>query len=172
MQSVSRRQIQSDNCMFCHTMGKVTDQTCYLSQTPYTDTWPTSPSTDPLTQGTWQWSHRSTRVKVMSWLDRGKQGSTPVSPALEVDILLLLVLDKQGRSLPEIMWLKCFHCTVVIKSIREDNYEKWNFKQSNCLTPTPSSSLPNSLPPPPPSLFPALVTESTWAPLSAFTHRP
>ena len=43
----------------CHTEIKVADQTFHLTQSQYTDTGPTSPSTDPLTPGAWQGSHWS-----------------------------------------------------------------------------------------------------------------
>ena len=37
-----------------HTEIEVADQTFYLTQSLYTDTWPTSPSADPVTPGVWQ----------------------------------------------------------------------------------------------------------------------
>ena len=42
-----------------HTEIEVADQTFYLTQSQYTDTRPTSPSTDPITPGAWQGSHWS-----------------------------------------------------------------------------------------------------------------
>ena len=42
-----------------HTEVEVADQTFHLTQSQYTDTRPTSPSTDPITPGTWQGSHWS-----------------------------------------------------------------------------------------------------------------
>ena len=56
---VSQGRICSDNCKSCHTEIEVADQTFYLSQSQYTDTWPTSPSTDPIMPGAWQGSNRS-----------------------------------------------------------------------------------------------------------------
>ena len=47
----------SDNCTCCHTEIEVADQTFHLTQSQYTDTRPTSPSTDPITPGAWQGSH-------------------------------------------------------------------------------------------------------------------
>ena len=41
----------SDNCTCCHTEIEVADQTFCLTQSQYTDTGPTSPSTDPITLG-------------------------------------------------------------------------------------------------------------------------
>ena len=42
-----------------HTETEVADQTVHLTQSQYTDTGPTSPSTDPITPGAWQGSHWS-----------------------------------------------------------------------------------------------------------------
>ena len=47
--SVSQGRICSDNFTCCHTEIEVADQTFYLTQSQYTDTGPTSPSTDPVT---------------------------------------------------------------------------------------------------------------------------
>ena len=43
----------------CHTETDVTDQIFYLTQSRYTDTRPTSPSTDLILPGAWQGSHWS-----------------------------------------------------------------------------------------------------------------
>ena len=48
---VSQGRICSDNFTCCHTEIDVADQTFYLTQSPYTDTGPTSPSADPITLG-------------------------------------------------------------------------------------------------------------------------
>ena len=56
--------ICSDNCTCCHTEIEAADQTFYLTQSQYTDTSPTSPSTDPVTQGAWQGSHWSANFEV------------------------------------------------------------------------------------------------------------
>ena len=53
---VSQGQICWDNCTCCHTETEVADQTFYLTQSQYTDTGHTSPSTDPTTPGAWQGS--------------------------------------------------------------------------------------------------------------------
>ena len=55
--SVSQGRICSDNCTRCHNEIEVADQTFNLTQSRYTDTGPTSPSTDPITPGAWQGSH-------------------------------------------------------------------------------------------------------------------
>ena len=47
--SVSQGRICSDNFPCCHTEIELADQTIHLTQSQYTDTGPTSPSTDPLT---------------------------------------------------------------------------------------------------------------------------
>ena len=57
--SVSQGWICSDNFTYCHTEIEVADQTFHLTQSQYTDTRPTSPSTDPITPGAWQGSHWS-----------------------------------------------------------------------------------------------------------------
>ena len=49
--SVSQGRICSDNFMCCHTEIEVADQTFHLTQSQYTDTGPTSPSTDRITPG-------------------------------------------------------------------------------------------------------------------------
>ena len=60
--SVSQGRICSDNFTCCHTEIEVADQTFYLTQLQYTDTGLTSPSTHPITPGTWQDSHGSANV--------------------------------------------------------------------------------------------------------------
>ena len=57
--SVSQARICSDNCACCHTEIEVGDPTSHLTQSQYTDTGPTSPSTDPIGPGAWQGSHWS-----------------------------------------------------------------------------------------------------------------
>ena len=62
--SVSQGRICSDNFTCCHTEIEVADQTFHLTQSLYTDTGPTSPSTDPITPGAWQDSHWSANFEV------------------------------------------------------------------------------------------------------------
>ena len=57
--SVSQGRICSDNFTCCHTEIEVADPAFHLTPSQYTDTGPTSPSTDPLTPGAWQGSHWS-----------------------------------------------------------------------------------------------------------------
>ena len=56
---VSQGRICTDNFTCCHTEIEVADQTIYLTQSQYTDTGPTSSSTDPIIKGVWQGSHWS-----------------------------------------------------------------------------------------------------------------
>ena len=88
---VSQGRICSDNLTCCHTEIEVADQTIYLTLSQYTDTGPTSPSTDPKTPGAWQDSHWSANFKSLVWLDpkksRRKRDSNPGSSAPEVDAL-------------------------------------------------------------------------------------
>ena len=57
--SVSPERICSDNFTRCYTEIQVADQTFHFTQSQYTDTRPTSPSTDPITPGAWQGSQWS-----------------------------------------------------------------------------------------------------------------
>ena len=57
--SVSQGRICTDNFTCCHTVKEVADQTFHLTQSQYTDTGLTSPSTDPIMPGAWQGSHWS-----------------------------------------------------------------------------------------------------------------
>ena len=62
--SVSQGWICSDNFTCCHTETEVADQTFHLTQSQYTDTGPTSPSTDPIPPGALQGSHWSANFEV------------------------------------------------------------------------------------------------------------
>ena len=55
--SVYQGRICEDNCTCCHTEIDVADQTFYLTQSQYTDTGPTSPSSEPFSPGACQGSH-------------------------------------------------------------------------------------------------------------------
>ena len=57
--SVSQGWICLDNFTCCHTEKEDADQTFHLTQSLYTDTGPTSPSTDPIIPGAWQGRHWS-----------------------------------------------------------------------------------------------------------------
>ena len=57
--SVSQGRTYSGKFMCCYTEIKVADQTFNLTQSQNTDTGLTSPSTDPVSPGTWQGSHWS-----------------------------------------------------------------------------------------------------------------
>ena len=62
--SVSQGWICSDDFTCCHTEIEAADQTFYLTQSQYTDTGPTSPSTDPITPVAWKGSHWSANFGV------------------------------------------------------------------------------------------------------------
>ena len=62
--SVSQGRICSNIFICCHTEIEVADQTFHLTQSRYTDTGPTSPSTDLITPGAWQGSHWSVNFEV------------------------------------------------------------------------------------------------------------
>ena len=86
--SVSRGRICSYNCTCCHIEIEVADQTFYLTKSQYTDTGPTSPSTDLGTSGAWQGSHWSANFEVTGMTrprkkSRRKRDSNPGSSALE-----------------------------------------------------------------------------------------
>ena len=90
--SVSQGRICSDNFTCCHTEIEVADPTFYLTQSQFTDTGPTSPSADPITQGAWQGSHWSVNFEVTGVTrprknPGRKRDSNPGSSALEADAL-------------------------------------------------------------------------------------
>ena len=62
--SVSQGRICSDSFTCCHTETEAADPTLHLTLSQYTDTGPTSPSTDPITPGAWQGSHWSANFEV------------------------------------------------------------------------------------------------------------
>ena len=63
-QHASGPQDGSDSSTCCHTAIEGAGQTFHLTQSQNTDIGPTSPSTDPVTPGAWQGSHRCTSVEV------------------------------------------------------------------------------------------------------------
>ena len=69
---VSQGRICSDNLTCCHTETEVADQTLHLPQSQYTDTGPTSPSTEPITPGAGQGSHLSANFSVTGMTRPGK----------------------------------------------------------------------------------------------------
>ena len=78
----------------CHTEIEVADQIFHLTQSQYTDTRPTSPSTDPITPGAWQGSHWECQF-LSHWYDstlkksQRKQDSNPGSSTVKADALPL-----------------------------------------------------------------------------------
>ena len=86
--SASQGRIFWDNFTCCHTEIEVADQTFYLNLSQYTDTGPTNPSTDPITPGAWQGSHRSANFEVTGMTRPGKnRDSNAGSSAPEADTL-------------------------------------------------------------------------------------
>ena len=83
--SVSQRRICSDNFTCCHTETKVAHPTFHLTQSQYTDTGPTSPSTDPLSPGDWQGIHWSASFEVT---DMTRPGKIPSQAEFEHRIFL------------------------------------------------------------------------------------
>ena len=86
---VSQGRICTDNCTCCYTDIEVADPTFYLTQSQYTDTGPTSQSTDPIMPG-----RVATGVPILShWYDstrkksHRKRDSNPGSSASEADAL-------------------------------------------------------------------------------------
>ena len=90
--TVSQGQICPHKFTCCHTEIEVADQTFRPTQSQFTDTGPTSPSTDPITPGAWHDSHRSANFEVTCMTRprkkaRREQDSNPGSSALEADAL-------------------------------------------------------------------------------------
>ena len=69
----------------CHTEIEVADQTFCLTLSQYSDTGPTSPSTDPITPGAWQGSHWSASFEVTGMTRPGK---IPLQTGFEPGIFL------------------------------------------------------------------------------------
>ena len=84
--SVSQGRICSDNFTCCHTEIEVTDQTFHLTQSQYTDTGLTSPSTDPITPGAWQGSHWSTNFEVTGMTRPRKNLGASESPTRDLPL--------------------------------------------------------------------------------------
>ena len=88
--------------MCCYTEIEVADQTFHLTQSQYTDTGPTSPSTDPITPGAWQGSQWSSN-SLSHWYNstpkksRRKRGSNPGSSTLEADALTTRPTRRLGK---------------------------------------------------------------------------
>ena len=88
--SVSQGRICEDNFTCCHTEIQVADPTFHLTQSQYTDTGPTIPSTDPITADAWQGSHGSANFEVTGMTRPRKipkRDSNPGSSALEANAL-------------------------------------------------------------------------------------
>ena len=63
----------------CHIEIEAADQTFYLTQPQYTDTWPTSLNADPLTPGSWQGSHRVSSFRsLVCWTRKNPHGKARI----------------------------------------------------------------------------------------------
>ena len=69
------------NFTYCYIEIEVANQTLHLNQSQYTDTGPTSPSTDPIKPGAWQGRHWSAKSLV-----RVDPGKIPSQAGLEPEI--------------------------------------------------------------------------------------
>ena len=88
IENVSQGRICFDNLTCCHTEIEVADPTFYLTQSPYTDTGPTSPSTDPITPGAWQGSHWSVHFEVTGMTrPRRNPGTSEIRTQEDVNFL-------------------------------------------------------------------------------------
>ena len=90
-------QILPDSCMCCHTGVWVACYGCWLIQSQYTDTGPTSPSTKHILLGAWQGSHQSSQSEVLGMTWRGRVGFDTMSCAPKVDALSLGPRDRKQR---------------------------------------------------------------------------
>ena len=99
---LSQGRICSDNFSCCHAEIGAVNQTFHLTQSQYTDTGPTIPSTDPITPGEWQGSHWNANFEVTAWYDstpkksRPKRDSNPGFSALESDALTTRPTRRSG----------------------------------------------------------------------------
>ena len=107
--SVSQGRICSDSFTCCHTEIEVTDPTFHLTQSQYTDTGPTSPSTDPIIPGAWQGIEPLECQFLSHWPDstpeksRRKRDSNPGSSALEEDALTTRPTRRSGQGLATVL---------------------------------------------------------------------
>ena len=116
--SVSQGRICTDNFTCCHTEIEVADQTSYLTQSQYTDTGPTSPSTDPVTPGAWQGSYWSANFEVT-----GMTRPRKISPQAEFEPGIFRSrggrLNHQANEAVEQLWEK--HSSFCLTSIGSVN---------------------------------------------------
>ena len=100
------------------TLRQVTDPTFYLTHTQYTDTGPTSPSTDPIPPGDCQGSHWGANVDVTGVTPPGKKSprskpeSNPGCSALGADVLT----TRPTRRSTQAAGLKALHQIRVYRS--------------------------------------------------------
>ena len=96
--SVSEGRICTGNFTCSHTEIEVADPTFYLTQSQYTDTGLTSPSTDPIMPGAWQGSHWSANFEVtgMTWPRKNPGASGIWTRDLPLSRRMPLRLGQQG----------------------------------------------------------------------------
>ena len=99
--SVPQEWICSDKFMCCHTEMEIADQTFHLTQSQYTDTGPTSPSTDTITPGVWQGNYWRAKIfKSLVWLNPEKfwheRDSNSGSSTIEVEATKRKKRNTQG----------------------------------------------------------------------------
>ena len=90
--SVSQGRICSDNFAYCHTEIEAADQTFHLTQSQYTDTGPSSPSTDPLTPDAWQYGNWSANFEVTGMIRPLEKSRRGVGVGISVSVCLSLCL--------------------------------------------------------------------------------
>ena len=77
--TVSQGRICEENFMCCHTVIEVADQAFFLNQSQHTDTGPTSPSADPISQVPDRVAHAVPIFKSLVWLDPEKRKKKKVA---------------------------------------------------------------------------------------------
>ena len=103
--SVSDGQTCSDSCTCHHNQREVADQTFYLTHLQYSDTGTTSPSTDPITPGTWHGSHWSINFQVTCMAWPGKRSTAKVGIELMSAILEAVPHLKVVQK--HLCWVEC-----------------------------------------------------------------
>ena len=97
--SVSQGRICSDKYTCCHTETEVADQTFYLTHSQYTDTEPTSPSSDSIKPGARQGSHWSANFYVTGMTRPGKIRRNPPTTTFRKSHILKPKVDLEPAPL-------------------------------------------------------------------------
>ena len=110
---VSQGRICSDKCTCCHSEIEDADQTFHLTQSQYTDTGPTSPSADGITQGAWQGSHLSAII-LSYWYYLTRKN--PVASGIRTPDLPLSGRESGERfsNLPHLRWTPCHRAAELV----------------------------------------------------------